>query len=367
MHRYLEIKADVSSSQKVNHVIWSQLQIHTSPEFDNVRVATRSEPWLFKKSGKSVWSVLPDECREKAPHLVELVEELKTYQPVETGKKNYVFTTFHQSFSYEDFVEGIKPKVGDDSTATDGEQTDIGYVIEKGIFYQAVDEACRLAGFLGLKDCLNQKYSNEERKARFKAAPPYAIFIDKINRGNISAILGELITLIEPDKRLTAREELIVRLPYSKSRFSVPPNLYIIGTLNTADRSVEALDTALRRRFRFEEMPPDPGLLASSGVLQDQNGILQVGGSPVSLPDLLAAINRRLVKIMDHDHTIGHSYFMEVRDWKGLRDVFRFHLIPLLEEFFLRGQGQNPAGAGQGICGAGRRGRVERIFPGHGL
>ena len=119
----------------------------------------------------------------------------------------------------------------------------------------------------------------------------------------------------------------------------------------------------MRRRFRFEEMPPDPGLLASSGALQDRNGILQVGDSPVSLPDLLAAINRRLVKIMDHDHTIGHSYFMEVSDWKGLRDVFRFHLIPLLEEFFYGDKGKIQLVLGKGFVEQVDGGESNGFFP----
>jgi len=346
-HRFIAIKADVSNNQKINPAIWAQLQIHTSPEFKNVRASTRSEPYLFKKLEKSVWSVLEEECTNKAPHLVDLKEEIESFKPEGAEKKNFEFITFHQSFSYEDFVEGIKPSTEDSGSAVDGEQGDIRYVIEKGIFYRAVDKACRLAGFLHLQDCL--KHPEGVRVEKFKTAPPFAIFIDEINRGNISAIMGELITLIESNKRLTADEELIVQLPYSKSQFSVPPNLHIIGTLNTADRSVEALDTALRRRFSFEEIRPDPDIIKNAGELSENNGVLMVGKGEYSLPEILRAINHRIEKLLDKDHQIGHSYFLSIEKPKDLQKVFKRNIIPLLEEYFYGDKGKIQLVLGKGF------------------
>lgn len=201
-----------------------------------------------------------------------------------------VFTTFHQSMSHEDFIEGIKPKLEE----KDSEK--VGYKIEPGIFKQIADEA--------------RQHPNE----------PYVLIIDEINRGNVANIFGELITLIEPDKREGEPEVLEVILPYSKKPFSVPKNLFIIGTMNTADRSVEALDTALRRRFSFVEMMPKPELLS------------EVDG--VNLKDLLSTINRRIEVLKDRDHLIGHSYFMKVKSKEQLIDVIYRNVIPLLQEYF---------------------------------
>lgn len=152
----------------------------------------------------------------------------------------------------------------------------------------------------------------------------YVLIIDEINRGNVSQIFGELITLIEPDKRSGMKEALEVTLPYSKEKFSVPPNLYIIGTMNTADRSVEALDTALRRRFSFTEMAPDYGLL--KGKPNDYE---------LDLGELLETINKRIEALLDKDHAIGHSYFLRVLSGEcSLKDVFFNEIIPLLQEYF---------------------------------
>ncbi len=223
-------------------------------------------------------------------------DALKAFKDYKDYKKQIVFTTFHQSMSYEDFVEGIKPTLA---------VTPVGYIIEKGIFNQISDRAS----------------ADPENN--------YVLIIDEINRGNIANIFGELITLIEEDKRKGCAEELSVVLPYSKKPFSVPKNLYIIGTMNTADRSVEALDSALRRRFSFEEMMPKPSLLG--GVLINRVG--------KTIEELLVAINERIEILKDREHQIGHSYFMKFAGMPSvnpeeLETVFTDKIIPLLQEYF---------------------------------
>jgi len=189
---------------------------------------------------------------------------------------------------------------------------------------------------------LNLESKNEDES--FKP-DPYILIIDEINRGNVSQIFGELITLIEEDKRFGRSESLKVTLPYSKKSFSVPPNLYIIGTMNTADRSVEALDTALRRRFHFIEMPPEPNLIEEEGKSKDQNGIVE----GINLKHLLTIINARIEKLLDKDHLIGHSYFMNVDGIEALESAFQNKIIPLLQEYFFGDYGKIGLVLGEGF------------------
>ncbi len=166
-----------------------------------------------------------------------------------------------------------------------------------------------------------------------KEVKPYVIIIDEINRGNVASIFGELITLIEPDKRNGASEELKVILPYSKEKFSVPDNVYLIGTMNTADRSVEALDSALRRRFSFKEVMPNYDVIKK--ILDTRN---DWGETQISL--ILEKINRRITRLIDRDHQIGHSYFLGLKSVKNtemlsaVKDIFFTNIIPLLQEYF---------------------------------
>jgi MoxR-like ATPase len=197
------------------------------------------------------------------------------------------FCTFHQSMSYEDFVEGIKPATKDNA---------VTYEIAKGQFLK-----------------IAKGISNEVN--------PHILIIDEINRGNIAAIFGELITLLEESKRQGASDETWVTLTYSKEKFCLPPNLYIIGTMNTADRSVEALDTALRRRFSFIEMPPRPEILS-----------IDIEG--IDVRQLLKVINQRITALKDADHTIGHAWFIDCKTQKDVLAVMIDKVIPLLREHF---------------------------------
>ncbi|EAI4298324.1 AAA family ATPase [Campylobacter lari] len=167
-----------------------------------------------------------------------------------------------------------------------------------------------------------ESLQNEKFKTKNDELKPCIIIIDEINRGNVSKIFGELITLIEPSKRIGESEELKVILPYSGEKFGVPKNVYIIGTMNTADRSITSLDTALRRRFEFVEMMP------SSKELE------KIEYKDVDLPKLLTAINTRIEYLLDREKTIGHAFFIDIENLEGLKNVFQSKIIPLLQEYF---------------------------------
>ncbi|PIE84923.1 hypothetical protein CSA08_04685, partial [Candidatus Gracilibacteria bacterium] len=213
----------------------------------------------------------------------------KTYkiQKLQNDYDEYVMVTFHQSYGYEDFIEGLKAKV-------DNNSNQVYYEVEKGIF----------------RDICKKAEDNPNKN--------YAIFIDEINRGNISKIFGELITIIELSKR-----GMKVTLPYSKDKFSVPENLSIIGSMNTADRSIALLDTALRRRFEFIEMPPVPN---HQKISQDIEGI--------NIQNLLSKMNDRIEYLYDRDHLLGHTYFFDIDSLKDLKNIFKNKIIPLLQEYF---------------------------------
>ena len=205
--------------------------------------------------------------------------------------------TFHQSYAYEDFIEGIRPALDD---AAAGQ---IKYERSVGIFKQIAEAA--------------EKERKEGNKERF------VLVIDEINRGNIAKIFGELITLIEDSRRIGQKDATEVKLPYSNKLFGVPDNLYIIGTMNTADRSIQLLDTALRRRFAFVEMMPEP---EHKDISTDVEG--------VDCQKMLKAMNKRIAALLDREHQIGHTYLMDVDTIEDLSNVFQNKIFPLLQEYF---------------------------------
>lgn len=324
-------------------------------------------------------------------------------------KGQIAFTTFHQSYGYEDFIEGIRPMVTD---GVEQDETNIIYKIESGVFkafcdsvheakdaktqfsdaweamvesiqnnadkpyiftrktgntfnatlvapdrlrvvwnggtYNDLTEGRAYEQWLGKYDRSQLTGGNkwvydaiqaviDELITKFnlpiKPTEPGSqnrvFIIDEINRGNISKIFGELITLIEPSKRSGEKESISVRLPYSHTDFSVPNNVYLLGTMNTADRSIALLDTALRRRFVFKEMMPKPELL---------DGLIIKG---IEVSKMLERMNQRIEVLYDREHTIGHAYFMPLREkddeeerFKMLAEIFRDRIFPLLQEYF---------------------------------
>ncbi|EPB9152870.1 McrB family protein [Campylobacter jejuni] len=352
-----------------------------------------------------------------------------------------VFTTFHQSYGYEEFVEGIKPSLNSD------ENSQINYKVKDGIFKKLckkalenrddiesfnfyindlkektkedannpekyfqlpntkysiqyrggktfrikfddmsknhkdypvsidnieklyktsnIDEIYNSAYVKAILNYLKSQGLKDYKEKDEKINLPYIIIIDEINRGNVSKIFGELITLIEPSKRLGNEEALELTLPYSGKKFGVPKNVYILGTMNTADRSITSLDTALRRRFEFVEMMPDPDLLKNVFICKDVENPnkdedylgddAKTEGFAEILQNILISINKRIEFLLDREKTIGHAFFMSEavkfnkdnwckpdeyeEDWyvlsiSKLKSIFQNKIIPLLQEYF---------------------------------
>lgn len=363
-------------------------------------------------------------------------QDLKSLYERKVEEGQIIFTTFHQSMSYEDFVEGIKPVVPENQDGS------VIYKVEDGIFkklckrvlnaekviaenQQSFTSFDRLydAFLIKLNEVLHEVEEGEyyflpSRRSNVKVLKVendtiltcgesansnetvtrdklrriydtfqtpediksivkelravgtdigwttnyYAVFkalkdfeggsipkessiekkqfviiIDEINRGNVSQIFGELITLMEPNKRLGCSEQLKIQLPYSKEWFGVPSNIHFIGTMNTADRSVEALDTALRRRFSFHECMPDPLVLKDKLI------------GAFNLSELLTKINSRIEALIDRDHTIGHAYLIGVNNMEDLRLAFKDKIIPLLQEYFYGDYGKIGLVLGEGF------------------
>ena len=302
-HELLQAKA-VSNQRERNlsPTIWASLQQHTPESVPTVQFGTRRPPFIFTKSPESVWSLLPDwaDNDEDAATLAKLYRDGPLANSPAVRRFRQV--TFHPSFSYEDFIRGIRPVATSEDDRTEFRMVD-------GVFKQICDEA------------------------RANPTKRYALFIDEINRGNIAKIFGELITLIEPDKRLTLHPDgtmksgIVVQLPgggggdVAEPPFGVPTNLDLYGTMNTADRSIALLDIALRRRFEFKEMEPNYDLLATPA-----------GG--INRAALLKRINDRLEYLLDRDHRIGHAYLMKATGLEEMQTTFANQIIPLLQEYF---------------------------------
>lgn len=254
----------------------------------------RSVPRIFQKIGTDSWYV--DLVRVQQ-HMPDFFARFLSTAAI---TKRYKFVTFHQSYSYEDFIEGIRPEYVASTNSID-------YSPKPGVFKILCDEA--------------KTHTEKE----------YAIFIDEINRGNISEIFGELISLIEIDKRAGQTGALSATLPYSKEAFEIPSNVNVYGTMNTADRSIDQIDIALRRRFKFIPMLPDAKVIKSELELQ---GIDATDISGVDLIQMFEKINSRIELLLDSQHLLGHAMFLGVKTAEDIANVIKNSVVPLFEEYF---------------------------------
>ncbi|EHJ7838554.1 AAA family ATPase [Campylobacter coli] len=421
-------------------------KIYKEQHFENEKILSENQNLSLNQilygppgTGKTYHTI--DKALEILGENLESRDEKKAKFDEYVKNGQIVFTTFHQSYGYEEFVEGIKPSLNSD------ENSQINYKVKDGIFKElckkalenrddiesfnfyindlkektkedannpekyfqlpntkysiqyrggktfrikfddmsknhkdypvSIDNIEKLYKTSNIDEIYNSAYVRailnylklqglEDYKEKDeKVNLPYIIIIDEINRGNVSKIFGELITLIEASKRIGEKEELKVTLPYSGEKFGVPKNVYIIGTMNTADRSITSLDTALRRRFEFVEMMPNSDLLNNVFICKDVENPnededylgddAKTEGYAEILQNILISINKRIEFLLDREKTIGHAFFMSEavkfnknnwikpdeyeEDWyvlsiSKLKKVFQNKIIPLLQEYF---------------------------------
>lgn len=294
---------------------------------------TGAKPLQDKARIEPQADLVEDKSKELIPE--EISKKYKEY----VQEKRIKFITFHPSYSYEEFIEGITVEIESEKEASE----EIKYKLKPGIFKDLCKRA--LGAAIGLsKEEIETKYWKDVYEAYratavpvdFDAAPKYVLIIDEINRGDIAKIFGELITLVEDDKRIGSENELTAMLPTSGDEFGVPKNIFIIATMNTADRSIALLDVALRRRFGFVEMAPDFDVLNLEHVeinkeeLEKTNVYKYLKDSIESVEK----INANIIDNLGRDKQIGHSFFFKVKDQKDLMMVWQYEILPLLEEYY---------------------------------
>ena len=316
-HEFFVSKAAQNSRDKnLSNTAWSVLQMHTPASSQTVSYKNRASQAYFDKDNSGAWYLLP----ESMDLLSDLAQQLAEFQQAqrENNSQNQEFrqqrfsmVSFHQAYGYEEFVEGIRPVMAATSPATNS-SSQMSYDIQDGAF---------------LKLCQRAANDPDQR---------YAMLIDEINRANVSRVFGELLSLIEPDKRAGMTNAMTVNLAYSGRTFSVPANVDIYATMNTQDHSLAPLDMALRRRFRFIDCPPQPELLPILYLNQDSEvanpAETLCSTETIDLAKILTGLNNRITQTLGAEAQLGHAFLWSVDSLEQLQTALIERIIPQLAQ-----------------------------------
>lgn len=321
-HEFFVAKAAQNARENnLSNTAWSVLQMHSSTQSKTVMYKNRAGQAYFDKDHSGAWHLLP----ESLPLLEELAQQLAeihqaqrehhTSQDQPFSQQRFSMVSFHQAYGYEEFVEGIRPVMTStqvnnhgltNNSHTSQGSSQMSYAIQEGAF---------------LKLC--QRAANDPSQR-------YAILIDEINRANVSRVFGELLSLIEPDKRAGMSNAMTVNLAYSGRPFSMPANVDIYATMNTQDHSLAPLDMALRRRFRFIDCLPQPELLPIIHLDEDSNP--SDVSKTLDLAKLLTGLNTRITQTLGMDAQLGHAFLWSVNNLEQLQSVLIEQIIPQLAQ-----------------------------------
>lgn len=316
-HEFFVGKAAQNARDKnLSNTAWSVLQMHTPTSSQTVSYKNRASQAYFDKDNSGAWYLLP----ESMDLLSDLAQQLAEFQQAqrENNSQNQEFrqqrfsmVSFHQAYGYEEFVEGIRPVMAATSPATNS-SSQMSYAIQDGAF---------------LKLCQRAANDPDQR---------YAMLIDEINRANVSRVFGELLSLIEPDKRAGMTNAMTVNLAYSGRTFSVPANVDIHATMNSQDHSLAPLDMALRRRFRFIDCPPQPELLPILYLNQDSEvanpAETLCSTETIDLAKILTGLNNRIAQTLGAEAQLGHAFLWSVDSIEQLQTALIEQIIPQLAQ-----------------------------------
>lgn len=329
-HEFFVTKAAQNARENhLSNTAWAVLQTHSPTDSTTVISKNRASQAYFDKDNTGAWYLLP----ESLPLLSELTQQLAEFQQAQRdnhagqaqnfSQQRFSMVSFHQAYGYEEFVEGIRPVMAAATHASNGQanhrQTNIN---ETNNSSSQMSYAIQNGAFLTL---CQRAASNPEQR--------YAMLIDEINRANVSRVFGELLSLIEPDKRAGMTNTMTVNLAYSGRPFSVPANVDIYATMNTQDHSLVPLDMALRRRFRFIECSPQPELLPIINLKTDSEADHTTEATEtIDLAKLLMGLNHRITQMLGADAQLGHAFLWSVDNLEQLQSVLIEQIIPQLAQ-----------------------------------